>query len=105
MKNTKTLATYGFISFVTMFVFYFDSNMLSSSKWDSLFYDLCEYQCLHSIDVAIMCISFLLGVFFIYLTWKTYKWKWGWILSLAFIVAIISYIILSAVIASIIFAL
>ena len=54
MKNTKTLATYGFISFVTMFVFYFDSNMLSSSKWDSLFYDLCEYQCLRSIDVAII---------------------------------------------------
>ena len=101
MKNTKTLATYGFISFVTMFVFYFDSNMLSSSKWDSLFYDLCEYQCLRSIDVAIMCISFLLGLFLMCLSWKLYKWKWGCILLLAFIVAIISYIVLSAVVAAI----
>ena len=105
MKNTKKVSRCAIACFFVMFIFYFDSNMLSSSKWDSLFYDLCEYQCLRSIDVAIMCISFLLGVFFIYLTWKTYKWKWGWILSLAFIVAIISYIILSAVIASIIFAL
>ncbi len=104
MKNTKTLATYGFVSFVTMFVFYFDSNMLSSSKWDSLFYGLCEYQCLRSINVAIMCISFLLGVFFMCLSWKTYKWKWGGILLLAFIFALISYIVLSAVVASIIFA-
>ena len=101
MKNTKILATYAFVSFVIMFVFYFDSNMLSSSKWDTLFYGLCEYQCLRSIDFAIMCISFLLGLFFMYLSWETYKWKWWGILLLAFIFAIISYIVLSAVVASI----
>ena len=101
MKNTKILATYAFVSFVIMFVFYFDSNMLASSKWDTLFYGLCEYHCLHYVDVAIMCISFLLGLFFMYLSWKPYKWKWGCILLLAFIVAIISYIVLSAVVAAI----
>ena len=101
MKNTKILATYAFISFVIMFVFYFDSNMLSSSKWDTLFYGLCEYQCLHSIDVAFMCISFLLGVFFMCLSWRVYKWKWVCVLLLTFIVAFISYIVLSAVVAAI----
>ena len=104
MNNTKTLATYGFISFVTMFIFYFDSNMLSSSKWDTLFYGLCEYQCLRSIDVAFMCISFLLGVFCMCLSWRVYKWRWACFLLLTFIVAVISYIFLSAVVASINFS-
>jgi len=104
MKNIKTLSICAFVSFVVMFVFYFDSNMLSSSKWDSLFYGLCEYQCLYFIDVAIMSIAFLLGLLFICLSWKAYKWKWGCILLLAFIVAIAVYIVLSAVVASIRFA-
>lgn len=101
MQNTKTLATYAFVSFVIMFVFYFDSNMLASSKWDTLFYGLCEYHCLRYVDITIISATFLLGLLLMCLSWKPYKWKWGCILLLAFIVAIISYIVLSAVVAAI----
>lgn len=105
MKNIERVSRCAVACFFVMFISYFDLNMLSSSKWDTLFYGLCEYQCLRSIDVAIMSITFLLGLFFMCMSWKRHKWKWTYILLLTFIVAFISYIILSAVVASIIFAL